>query len=632
MARLHEEDARFIRRCLEGDINAFEPLVRRYQHAAFATALSFLHNRQEAEDLMQDAFITAYSRLSQLRDPATFAAWLRQIVQNACRNRLRRRHVQKRHLETAGNAQQITTAAQIRHREDTQKDDLWHAVRKLPPIYRDVTLMHYLSGLPYAAIADYMGISVTTIKGRLHQARLRLKDMLTEPLEYVESITEDIAMPEYDFIGKIQDKTCRVGSVKFQETVCLDGMDHIVIHLGVTTDVTVTHTDGDDMVLEGVKSSLGFSEEEAKEKAACIEILSDRVDNYEEVGPHESMLPNGMTVDEDGYHLQTASSDEYWRHINDKERSWHQDDLPLEDIHPVFKERPLRLPEALRVNHPAVRLSVLQKTPQSLTFLNRDYTDEVKAVFQPYSANDNWSDDQPSTTFGPVGHVEMTVRVPAGKILTIIRGRQVRIVDYRASVRVIQGDEVSLSNVEGDVHLQECMLSSAVKVRGSFKQRFDYRGSRSLNHTNDRYTMWRDMHLSCTLEDVQGDIDIDIGGPIDIEASKLAGSVRIKNLYGTTRLYQNTFKTGSRYRLSSHSGEIVLYLKERLIDKVNYTLQTICGKVEFVGPDGLEWSDYRIYPLLAVSTMRSEKGWSETQQADFVVQTESGDITVEKMK
>lgn len=82
MTTITQDDTYNVHLCLHGDANAFEPLVRRYQNAAFAVAMGFLRDRTDAEDVVQDAFVAAYCKLSQLKDPATFGSWLHRIVVN----------------------------------------------------------------------------------------------------------------------------------------------------------------------------------------------------------------------------------------------------------------------------------------------------------------------------------------------------------------------------------------------------------------------------------------------------------------------------------------------------------------------------------------------------------------------
>jgi RNA polymerase sigma-70 factor (ECF subfamily) len=87
-------DAALVRRAAEGDEWAADTLYRRHVPRAMKTALRLLRNRAEAEDVVQDGFLLAFSRLGQLREPAAFAGWLLRIVVSGVHRRLRRRRIE----------------------------------------------------------------------------------------------------------------------------------------------------------------------------------------------------------------------------------------------------------------------------------------------------------------------------------------------------------------------------------------------------------------------------------------------------------------------------------------------------------------------------------------------------------
>jgi len=86
-----EPDGTLISRILEGDSGAYDILVRKYQGAVFGLAYHLVGNREDAEDLAQEAFLQAYLHLNQLKERDKFASWLRQITANLCRMWLRQK-------------------------------------------------------------------------------------------------------------------------------------------------------------------------------------------------------------------------------------------------------------------------------------------------------------------------------------------------------------------------------------------------------------------------------------------------------------------------------------------------------------------------------------------------------------
>ena len=85
------DDALLVTRSLKGEHRAYEALVRKYQNAVFGLAFSYVHNEQDAEDLVQDAFIRGYLRLEILDHPARFGSWLKSVVKEPVSTKYERR-------------------------------------------------------------------------------------------------------------------------------------------------------------------------------------------------------------------------------------------------------------------------------------------------------------------------------------------------------------------------------------------------------------------------------------------------------------------------------------------------------------------------------------------------------------
>src|SRR5580704_11391482 len=98
MAMDHEH---LVRRASGGDVEAFVELTRRFQHFAFGSALALVHDFQHAEDVVQDAFVAAWSALPSLEDPAAFPGWLRSIVRHHAFRFLWRKRMQALPLAAA---------------------------------------------------------------------------------------------------------------------------------------------------------------------------------------------------------------------------------------------------------------------------------------------------------------------------------------------------------------------------------------------------------------------------------------------------------------------------------------------------------------------------------------------------
>lgn len=143
-------------------------LFDEYADDVYRLALSYLHNRQDAEDICQSVFLSLISRKKQL-DAGKEKAWLLTCAANACKDHLRsfwRRHV-------------VELDDRITVSNETERE-LWDAVAALPPKYRAVVHLYYYEGYPQDEIAEILGISRTAVQTRLHRARNQLKEVLRE--------------------------------------------------------------------------------------------------------------------------------------------------------------------------------------------------------------------------------------------------------------------------------------------------------------------------------------------------------------------------------------------------------------------------------------------------------------------
>ena len=169
-----EELAPIVIRARQGESRAFEELVRRFQDMAVGYAYSLLGDWHEAEDAAQDAFISAYCSIIQLRDAAAFPGWFRRIVYTQAQRRIRAKAPVWVSLELAGQLA-VAGPAQI----DADQAELWALIDSLPEAQRSVLLLYYMRDFSQKEIAAFLEIPLGTVKTRLHHARKRIKKRMT---------------------------------------------------------------------------------------------------------------------------------------------------------------------------------------------------------------------------------------------------------------------------------------------------------------------------------------------------------------------------------------------------------------------------------------------------------------------
>jgi RNA polymerase sigma-70 factor (ECF subfamily) len=173
-----------------GDVAALGLLLARHQAGMRAVALSVLGHGPDVDDAVQDAALVALRRIGDVRDPGAVGPWLRMVVRNACRTRLRTAHDARFPDEPALPSTDATPEQALeRH---ALRDWVWRAIEELPPPVRmAVMLRHFSSGVTsYREMAAACGVPVGTIRSRLSQGRAKMAEAL---LATTESAHDDAA-------------------------------------------------------------------------------------------------------------------------------------------------------------------------------------------------------------------------------------------------------------------------------------------------------------------------------------------------------------------------------------------------------------------------------------------------------
>jgi RNA polymerase sigma-70 factor (ECF subfamily) len=178
-----------------GDREAFCELVRRYQDHAYGLAVAMVSDFDLAQDVVQEAFVSAYCHLPKLREPERFAGWLRGIVRNTARRALRDREHDRLLVERLAHlgAEAEPACSPAERAEATERRQLvQRALEGLPRHNREAVTLYYVDGLSYADIAGFLGVTPTTVKGRLQRGRAQLR----EELRMVEDTFEKERLPD----------------------------------------------------------------------------------------------------------------------------------------------------------------------------------------------------------------------------------------------------------------------------------------------------------------------------------------------------------------------------------------------------------------------------------------------------
>ncbi|TWX38873.1 sigma-70 family RNA polymerase sigma factor [Frigoribacterium sp. ACAM 257] len=157
-------------RARDGDVHAFEVVARRHGPLMRVYAGRLLGTDLESDDVVQDAFLTAWRRLSDLEDPSRLRPWLMRIVSNKSIDRLR---VRRDHDDIDAHDAPASRAAGPERVVESrlQLDAMWTALDKLPLDQRRCWLLRETGGWSYAEIAEALQLPVSTVRGQIARAR-----------------------------------------------------------------------------------------------------------------------------------------------------------------------------------------------------------------------------------------------------------------------------------------------------------------------------------------------------------------------------------------------------------------------------------------------------------------------------
>lgn len=183
-------EAEMIAEILAGQTEVFHDLIRPYERSVYLMALSLLHNEAEAEDAAQEAFIKAYRNLGRFRSEARFSTWLIAITLNEARGRLRKKQPGLTDSIDDTSEGSVTPAQLTDWREipseTLERQEIRSLIRRalsaLPLAYREVFVLRELEERNVQETAETLGITVASVKMRLHRARLMLQKQLAPEL------------------------------------------------------------------------------------------------------------------------------------------------------------------------------------------------------------------------------------------------------------------------------------------------------------------------------------------------------------------------------------------------------------------------------------------------------------------
>ncbi|MBO3698331.1 sigma-70 family RNA polymerase sigma factor [Fabibacter sp. E12] len=172
-----------IDRCLTGDSTAQYELYKLYSKAMYNTCLRITGSEMDAEDVLQESFLSAFRNLKNYKGTASFGSWLKRIVVNNAINLVKKRRLDLESVDDIGQFDDRVVETESR---DISYDVtvVNEGISRLPDGYRVVLTLYLLEGYDHKEIAEVLGITESTSKSQFNRSKKKLREILREELQY----------------------------------------------------------------------------------------------------------------------------------------------------------------------------------------------------------------------------------------------------------------------------------------------------------------------------------------------------------------------------------------------------------------------------------------------------------------
>ena len=193
---MHDNELLLIKRSIKGDVDAFEELIKDYKKIAYNIALRVLRNKEDAEDISQEALVKVFKNIDSFNMQSTFKVWLYRIVMNTCLDFKRKKRIvtysidkplEKDESEILQDIPDNSNNPDVIIQNKLESQMLNECIEMLDDDFRTVIVLRDLQNLSYKDIASVLSCNEGTVKSRLNRARKKLRDIITKKLQENES-------------------------------------------------------------------------------------------------------------------------------------------------------------------------------------------------------------------------------------------------------------------------------------------------------------------------------------------------------------------------------------------------------------------------------------------------------------
>ena len=593
------DDSAIVAAVLNGDRDRFGEVVQRYQGMVYGLAWHILGRHADAQDVAQQAFVSAYARLHLLNDPRCLAGWLRRITTNSCRMLLRAAGPSILPWGEIENDSPSLEASPLEHSLQSETRQRVHeAVGALPEPQRLAVTLFYMGGMSCEDVARFLNVSVGTVRVRLHRARRTLKEALTDMVEH--SMEEQ--RPGSEFTEAVR----RSLPVRVVEPIDLSHPtrpDDTVLVCAYGASLRIAGCEGSDLRVTGHRILFGITAEEAHARGKQAIVSVARRSDLWEAGPLQGDLWNGVN------HEKTGLTPSY----RDATAVWQELRRSLD-----------REPKLAACLTGAISAEVVTATATvgraDGVFVPCPFDREAMQGF--YANCVNHTDGVHGEAFGPAANVEVTVHVPPCAQVIVVGAATVTVEGLHANLVLLGGDfDVVLRDLYGDAQCFGTTPASVVGISGELC---------IIDWKDHRGAQWSGGAIR-RCGDIRGMKVRDVGGSVDIrcryvnaDVAGTNGDLTIANDFGRTAVtLDDAWPADRTVDLSSESGPVTLRLTRSLDERVRIGAWTENGIIDYRRWRTPGKDDVSVYNDLETMYLATNQ---EHEDKDIRIHTRSGAI------
>lgn len=181
---MNQQHLRILKKCQQGDRKAQMKLYDLYADAMFVVTCRYIRRREDAKDVMQEAFLKAFTRLPQYKAEVTFGAWLKRIVINQCIDTLKKRSLVYEEMNDRSLAIVDDDNASWEINVHVTKDQIIETINTLPNRYKYVLQLYLIEGYDHQEISEILDIPIRTSRTQLMRGKIKLRNRLNDHFKH----------------------------------------------------------------------------------------------------------------------------------------------------------------------------------------------------------------------------------------------------------------------------------------------------------------------------------------------------------------------------------------------------------------------------------------------------------------